>query len=148
MSIPLALQSCSKAPLDKELGLYLIKVSPPGITESTYADADDTNAKTLLVLAVNSLSIISLVFGFYFLKQCFCGIFMINIIEWQLAPKSKIRIFSENLFYLAVFKWTHKLIDKLVNNSEIKLICWCKLLLSTNVRSVCSFSRWQSQCLK
>lgn len=60
MSKPLALQSHSKAPLGKELDLYLIKGSPPGITESTYVDAGDTNAKILLVLAVNSLSIISL----------------------------------------------------------------------------------------
>lgn len=64
MSIPPALQSCSKAPLGRDMGLYLIKGSQPGITESTYADAGDTNAKTLLVLAlaVSSLSIISLGF--------------------------------------------------------------------------------------
>lgn len=57
ISIPLALQSCSKAPLGKELGL--IKGSSPGIPESIYADAGDTTAKTRLVLAVSVLSIIN-----------------------------------------------------------------------------------------
>lgn len=57
ISIPLALQSCSKAPLGKELGL--IKDSSSGITESIYADAGDTTAKTRLVLAVSVLSIIN-----------------------------------------------------------------------------------------
>lgn len=62
MSIPLALQSCSKAPLGRDVGLYLIKGRQPGITESSYADAGDTNAKTLLVLTVSSLSIIRVLF--------------------------------------------------------------------------------------